>query len=486
MFCARKQTETKNGARVSERRVNSSGDRDDPVQLDTKEYPHTIEIQKDKLTTKYVGMGNHCHDVGSVRTDLPVPRGVQIYYFEVEVLDAGTRGSITVGLGPRSFPLTTQVGTGHGSVGFRGDDGKKYRGSSEGASSGACYGPFFGTGDVVGCGISFHNNTVFYTKNGRSLGTAFSGVRGELYPTVSLHSPGERVRVNLGADEFQYDIEGYRADERAKRELEIHSTKISTACLAPLVRSYLHHASYMRTLEAFDAAQGCVDDAKEEHASDEAGSNGVGAPDAKRPVKKPRKKKQKRERRSTTSSASGDGSASSSGLAARGFCTKRSRLDRRDEIRKRIMSGDVEGARGILQKEFPNALDARLRARLDCQRFVELVRAGDSHDAIAFARSALSRHTGLSSECAQLRCDVMGMVAYTDPAKSPLAYLLKPAQREQVADLANANIMHSLGLPQRSKLESLLRQLLTTEEALREHNDMMGVPFALEGELASA
>lgn len=52
-----------------------------------------------------------------------------------------------------------------------------------------CAGPPYTGGDIVGCGINFYTNEVFFTKNGTNLGIAFSSVDGlyQLYPTVSLH-----------------------------------------------------------------------------------------------------------------------------------------------------------------------------------------------------------------------------------------------------------------------------------------------------------
>ncbi len=53
-----------------------------------------------------------------------------------------------------------------GSWGYHGDDGRKF--SDFEASE--LYGPTYGAGDVVGCGIDFMTKSAFFTKNGEKLG----------------------------------------------------------------------------------------------------------------------------------------------------------------------------------------------------------------------------------------------------------------------------------------------------------------------------
>ncbi|RIB21383.1 concanavalin A-like lectin/glucanase domain-containing protein [Gigaspora rosea] len=81
-----------------------------------------------------------------------------------------------------------------GSWGYHGDDGKSF-------CSGDYhhYGPLFSTGDTIGCCLNFKNNTVFYTKNGISLGIAFRNLKGTLYPCVGLRSQGGSIEVNFGS-----------------------------------------------------------------------------------------------------------------------------------------------------------------------------------------------------------------------------------------------------------------------------------------------
>ena len=55
-----------------------------------------------------------------------------------------------------------------GSWGYHGDDGKKY-GVLNYDNDGDIYGPTYGTGDTVGCGVDFTSGCAFFTKNGVKL-----------------------------------------------------------------------------------------------------------------------------------------------------------------------------------------------------------------------------------------------------------------------------------------------------------------------------
>jgi len=54
-----------------------------------------------------------------------------------------------------------------GSIAYHGDDGKLF-GSGDGDEP--PYGPTYTAGDVVGCGVDFVNDRIFFTKNGEFLG----------------------------------------------------------------------------------------------------------------------------------------------------------------------------------------------------------------------------------------------------------------------------------------------------------------------------
>jgi hypothetical protein len=100
---------------------------------------------------------------------------------------------------------------------YHGDDGNSYHGSGV---SGVRYGPRFGAGDVVGCGLCRANDenllAVYFVLNGRPLGVAYliDGA-GPLYAVVGMDSPALSVTVNFGAavpfalpDDRRRNVEG--------------------------------------------------------------------------------------------------------------------------------------------------------------------------------------------------------------------------------------------------------------------------------------
>ncbi|XP_037264709.1 ran-binding protein 10 isoform X6 [Falco rusticolus] len=139
------------------------------------------------------------------------------------------------------------------SYGYHGDDGHSFCSSGTGQP----YGPTFTTGDVIGCCVNLINNTCFYTKNGHSLGIAFTDLPSNLYPTVGLQTPGEIVDANFGQQPFVFDIEDYMREWRAKIQSTIKRFPIGDrlgewqAMLQNMVSSYLVHHGYCSTATAF-------------------------------------------------------------------------------------------------------------------------------------------------------------------------------------------------------------------------------------------
>jgi hypothetical protein len=104
---------------------------------------------------------------------------------------------VAVGLGTARFPLSgSQPGWKNASVGYHSDDGNLFRATGHGRP----YGPRFGDGDTVGCGICLLTRAVFFTHNGNYLGVAMYEFIGdqELFPIVGVGSHA-RGTIRFGA-----------------------------------------------------------------------------------------------------------------------------------------------------------------------------------------------------------------------------------------------------------------------------------------------
>lgn len=101
------------------------------------------------------------------------------------------------------------------SYGYHGDDGAIFHGRGDRYAE---YGPTFGPGDVVGCGVLYDRNAIFFTLNGTYLGCAFWGVEGVLYPTVGIDAKG-KIDFNFGEKEFLFPIETFAFSEWSSTHL---------------------------------------------------------------------------------------------------------------------------------------------------------------------------------------------------------------------------------------------------------------------------
>mmetsp|Transcript_12132 Transcript_12132/g.23188 ORF Transcript_12132/g.23188 Transcript_12132/m.23188 type:complete len:580 (-) Transcript_12132:262-2001(-) len=143
--------------------------------------------------------------VPAMEFNVSVSPGVQlmfstIAYFEVEIdhlpsPDRFDGNCVSIGLAKAEFPLTgKQPGWDAHSYGYHGDDGNIFHSSGLGRG----YGQPFGPGDVVGCGLDYITRSIFFTKNGACLGTAFGRVpSGSYYPVVGVDTRAP-FAINFG------------------------------------------------------------------------------------------------------------------------------------------------------------------------------------------------------------------------------------------------------------------------------------------------
>ncbi|XP_066145816.1 ran-binding protein 9 isoform X1 [Euwallacea fornicatus] len=218
-----------------------------------KEKYSYIGLSQSNLRVHYKGHGNSHRDAASIQATHPIPATCGLYYFEVKIVSKGRDGYMGIGLSAQGVNLNRLPGWDKQSYGYHGDDGHSFCSSGTGQP----YGPTFTTGDVIGCGVNFIDNTCFYTKNGHHLGVAFHDLPPNLYPTVGLQTPGEVVDANFGQEPFVFDIEDMMRELSARTKAEIKDFPSPgtqsewQAILNKMVSTYLIHHGYCNTAEAF-------------------------------------------------------------------------------------------------------------------------------------------------------------------------------------------------------------------------------------------
>ncbi|KAK3028103.1 hypothetical protein RJ639_039797 [Escallonia herrerae] len=154
---------------------------------------------------------------------------------------------------------------------------------------------------------------------------------------------------------------------------------------------------------------------------------------------------------------------------------------------KLIRSGKIDDAVCKLRDWYPQIFEEHTSATcflLHCQKFIELVRVGKLEEAVVYGRTEfekfyrLAEYDDLVKECAAL-------LAYEQPQKSSVGYLLEDSQREIVADAINAIILSTNPNMKdaqdclHSYLERLLRQLTACFLERRSLNGDQGEAFHL-------
>ncbi|GFH07053.1 uncharacterized protein HaLaN_01799, partial [Haematococcus lacustris] len=79
-----------------------------PSELNIVETGYGVEVQRDRLSVKYVGEGRHSLDVGAVQANHPVPAHQLVYYYELTCVDQGEHRKIAIGFAEKGFKLNRQ------------------------------------------------------------------------------------------------------------------------------------------------------------------------------------------------------------------------------------------------------------------------------------------------------------------------------------------------------------------------------------------
>lgn len=118
---------------------------------------------------------------------------------------------VAVGVATERFQFQSRMpGWDHQSYGYHGDDGGIFHSSGGMLKQ---FGPKFGAGDTVGCGIDYVSKGIFYTLNGEFLGYAWERIsdamlQKDLFPVVGIDT-NSPIHMNFGSVEsggFEFDL----------------------------------------------------------------------------------------------------------------------------------------------------------------------------------------------------------------------------------------------------------------------------------------
>nr|VZI39330.1 unnamed protein product [Spirometra erinaceieuropaei] len=161
----------------------------------------------------------------SILANRPIPLCCSLYYYEVTVNAKSRSGCLLVG-----FFVSSQTEQKHKSSGtvivYNSNTGR----ISVNEEQLPPVGPPFGEGDIIGCGVNFVTNSVFFTKNGLLIG--LTNVSPQLttavFPCVQMVSPTTQLTGNFGHQDFYFAIGQHMAQERSSAVCQAVDNKLTS------------------------------------------------------------------------------------------------------------------------------------------------------------------------------------------------------------------------------------------------------------------
>ncbi|KAG7099274.1 hypothetical protein E1B28_001133 [Marasmius oreades] len=135
-----------------------------------------------------------------VQSNLPLPKLNEVYYWEVKMFDLPESTNVAIGLSTKPYPPFRLPGLNRYSIAYHSNGDKSHNYPFTTTS----FGSSLKEGDVLGIGYRPRSGTVFFTRNGRKMEDAFTGLnKWNLFPTIGADGPCS-VHVNFGQAGFVF------------------------------------------------------------------------------------------------------------------------------------------------------------------------------------------------------------------------------------------------------------------------------------------
>eukprot|EP01132_Coremiostelium_polycephalum_P002496 gene2496-3088_t len=219
-----------------------------PSCFDTRSCNPTIRFSNDSKIATFTSF-----EAGTqiIRSNNIIPESIPLFYFEIKIENEPRDNVCIVGLFPSANidQLKTLKDWRFG-YGYSGKDGHKVCNRITSTYRSRPFASTFTRNDVIGCGWNRKDGRVFFTKNGKYLGTAFKNVFGDYYPVAAMTSGGS-LSVNFGQTPFQYDLTPLTS---------YHLETLSEKTLPSMALSYVSElVSLLRARVEVDIGSGCFE-----------------------------------------------------------------------------------------------------------------------------------------------------------------------------------------------------------------------------------
>jgi hypothetical protein len=234
---------------------------------------------------------------------------------------------------------------------------------------------------------------------------------------LGLRTPGERIEVNFGQKSFEYDYEQYLREEKHRvfSTLEKVPYPEGDFAASSLVLSYLIHHGYSETVRLF---------------------------------------------------------ARDSGVSGPQLDAQLVDIENRQRLCALLRTGDIDKVINELNRIYPDFLHKRkdILFKLLSQKFIEMIKVAPIEDTMVFGQTELYKFEKESPQYKKDLEEVFSLLAYIEPQKSPMAYLLDESRRDPIISDLNCALLVHTNRPPMPQLEKVVRQTSIVLDEVLNHS----------------